>query len=184
MDLIKIIVDGFADFIKTIGGVFSTFGVEWSLLLASLVNFAIVLVVLRLFAYKPLLKILEERKKRIADSLAQAEQIKQELAKTQAMRQEILNQSNLDAEQLLAEARAAAARLQDERLQDAIAQVENILRQAQQATRMERERMMAELKQEVGRLVIETTSKVTGKILTSDDQRRLSEETAKELAAR
>ena len=43
--------------------------------------------------------------------------------------------------------------------------------------------MLAELKREVGRLVIDTTSKVTGKVLTADDQKRLSEEAAREVAA-
>ncbi len=43
--------------------------------------------------------------------------------------------------------------------------------------------MLAELKREVGRLVVQTTTTVTGKILTPEDQRRLAEETEKQLAA-
>ena len=42
--------------------------------------------------------------------------------------------------------------------------------------------MLAELKREVGRLVVQTTAAITGKILTADDQQRLAEETARELA--
>ena len=48
---------------------------------------------------------------------------------------------------------------------------------------LEHDRMLSELKREVGRLVIDTTSKVTGKVLTTEDQRRLSEETARQVAA-
>jgi F-type H+-transporting ATPase subunit b len=48
---------------------------------------------------------------------------------------------------------------------------------------LEHERTMAELKRELGRLVVETTAKVTGKVLTSDDQRRLQEEAARQLAS-
>ena len=54
---------------------------------------------------------------------------------------------------------------------------------ARQATEAEHARMLAELRREVGRLVVQTTAAVTGKVLTPDDQRRLAEETAKALAA-
>jgi F-type H+-transporting ATPase subunit b len=54
---------------------------------------------------------------------------------------------------------------------------------ARQATEAEHARMLADLRREVGRLVVETTAKVTGKVLTSDDQKRLAEETNRELAA-
>jgi F-type H+-transporting ATPase subunit b len=54
---------------------------------------------------------------------------------------------------------------------------------AREATTQERERMLTELKREIGRLVVQATAAVTGKILTSDDQRRLAEETAKHVAA-
>ncbi|MBV8967493.1 MAG: hypothetical protein JO331_00320 [Verrucomicrobia bacterium] len=54
---------------------------------------------------------------------------------------------------------------------------------AQEAISRERDSVMADLKKELGRLVVETTSKVTQKVLTPEDQKRLSEETAKELAA-
>jgi F-type H+-transporting ATPase subunit b len=47
----------------------------------------------------------------------------------------------------------------------------------------ERDRLMVEMKKELGRLVVDTTAKVTGKVLTPDDQQRLSEETARQVAA-
>jgi F-type H+-transporting ATPase subunit b len=54
---------------------------------------------------------------------------------------------------------------------------------AREASALEHERTMAELKRELGRLVVETTAKVTDKVLTSEDQRRLQEEAARQLAA-
>jgi F-type H+-transporting ATPase subunit b len=54
---------------------------------------------------------------------------------------------------------------------------------AREAAALEHERTMAELKRELGRLVVETTSKVTGKVLTPDDQRRLQEEAGRQLAS-
>ena len=67
--------------------------------------------------------------------------------------------------------------------QEAVKQAEEIIRKAREATSADRDTMMAELKVEIGRLVVETTAKVSGKVLTSEDQQRLIDETNKELAA-
>ena len=65
--------------------------------------------------------------------------------------------------------------------QKAIAAAEQIITKAREATAQDHARMLVELKREVGRLVVQTTTTVTGKILTPDDQRRLAEETEKQL---
>ena len=115
--------------------------------------------------------------------MAQAEQVKQELAKAQEAREKIIADAGKQAQQLIEEARAAAQRQGDQQLQQAIAQAEALIAKAREATDLDRQRMLTELKREVGRLVVETTAKVTGKVLTPDDQRRLAEETSKQLAA-
>src|SRR6266536_4191397 len=159
------------------------FRVDWSHLIAQTISFIIVAVALTLFAYKPILNVLEERKKRIAEGLANAERIKQELARTEAARQDVLNQANLQANKLIEEARAAAARVQEQETQKAIAAAEQIITKAREAAAQDHARMLAELKREVGRLVVEITAKVTGKILTVEDQQRLAEETNRQVAA-
>ena len=83
---------------------------------------------------------------------------------------------------MIEEARASAAAVGERRTQQAIAEAEQIIAKAHEATRIEHDRMLADLKREVGRLVIDTTTRVSGKVLTSDDQRRISEETAGQLA--
>ena len=120
---------------------------------------------------------------RIAEGLANAERIKAELARTETQRQEVLDQANVQATRLIDEARAAAARVQEAETQKAIAQAKDIVEKAKQATEIERARMLTELKREIGRLVIETSARVTGKVLTPEDQRRLTKETTKQLAA-
>jgi len=159
------------------------FGVDWPHLIAQIISFLIVSCALVVFAYKPILNVLEERKQRIAESLANAQKIKQELARTETARQEILNQANLQANKLIEEARAAAARVQEQETQKAIAAAEQIIAKAREAAAQDHARMLADLKREVGRLVVETSAKVTGKILTVEDQQRLAEETNRQLAA-
>ena len=159
-----------------------TFGLNPSLLISNTVSFIIVCVVLYFFAYKRVLAMLGERRERIAEGLANAEKIKAELARTEALRQEVLVQANGQATKLIEEARAAAARVQAQETQKAIAAAEQIIAKAREAAAADHARMLSELKREVGRLVVQTTATVTGKILTADDQRRLAEETAKEIA--
>ena len=84
---------------------------------------------------------------------------------------------------MIEDARAAAARVQAEETRKAIAAAEQIVVRAHEAAERDRATMLAELKHEVGRLVVLTTASVTGKILTPDDQRRLAEETARQLAS-
>jgi F-type H+-transporting ATPase subunit b len=160
-----------------------TFGVDWPHLIAQMISFAIVCLLLYRFAYRPILKILAERRQLIAQGLANSEQIKAELAKTEAQREEVMAQANAQASQFIEEARSVAARLQEQETQKAIAAAEQIVVNAREAAAQDHARMLAELKQEVGRLVVQTTAAITGKILTSEDQRRLAEETATQLNA-
>ena len=160
-----------------------TFGVDWSHLVAQIISFCIVCILLWRFAYKPVLKMLEERRQKIAQGLATADQMKTELARTEAQRRVVLDQANVQAAKLIEEGRAAAARVQEQETQKAIAAAEQIMVMAQEAAAQERTRMLAELKSEFGRLVVEATANVTGKILTPEDQQRLAEETARQLPA-
>jgi F-type H+-transporting ATPase subunit b len=83
---------------------------------------------------------------------------------------------------LIEEARSAAARVREEETQKAIAAAEQIIAKAREAAAADHARMLTELKREVGRLVVQTTATVTGKILTPEDQKRLAEETAKQIS--
>lgn len=160
-----------------------TFGVDWIHLGAQTISFAIVCAVLYRFAYGPILKMLETRRQQIAAGLANAEKIKAELARIEAERVDILAKAGADGRQLIEDARAAAARVGAEEARKATAAAEQIVARAREAAERDHARMLAELKHEVGRLVVQTTASVTGKILTAEDHRRLAEETASRLAA-
>ena len=160
-----------------------TFGWNPWLFLSQVISFAIVAFLLRRFAYKPILAVLEERRRKIEEGQLNAEKIKKELAEAEKRYQEILARANADAQKMIDEARESSAHLAERKEQEAIAAAEQIVAKAQEASALEHERTMAELKRELGRLVVDTTAKVTGKVLTSDDQRRLQEEAARQLAA-
>jgi F-type H+-transporting ATPase subunit b len=158
-----------------------TFGVTWPHLIAQIISFGIVCALLYKLAYKPILEMLEARRQQIASGLANAEKIKAELARIEVERRDVLAKADAEGKRMIEEARAAAARVQAEETQKALASAEQVLVRAREATERERERMLAELRREIGRLVLQTTASVTGKVLTTEDHRRLSEETARQL---
>ena len=160
-----------------------TFGVDWPHLIAQMISFCILCLLLHRFAYKPVLKMLDSRRQTITQSYANADKVKAELARTETQRQEVMVQANVHATRFIDEARVAAERLLKQETTKATAAAEEIIARARQATAQDHARMLAELKREVGRLVVETTSAVTGKVLTVEDQRRLAEETERQLAA-
>ena len=163
--------------------IFDTFGVNWPLFISQCIAFLIVAFLLKRFAYQPVLEMLEQRRQKIAEGMENADKIKAELAETQTERDKVMAEANQRAEKLIADAKEAAKQVGEAEGQRAVKQAEEIIRKAREATEADRERMLSELKAEIGRLVVETTAKVSGKVLTAEDQQRLIDETNKELAA-
>jgi F-type H+-transporting ATPase subunit b len=160
-----------------------TFGLDWPHFIAQVISFCLVTFLLYKFAYHPILKMLEERRQRIAEGLENADKIKAELAAAEENSRKILTQANATATKFIEEARASAAKTLEVETQKAIAAANDIIVKARQANEAELVRMKTELRKEVGRLVVATTAKVTGNILTPDQQNRLAEETTKQLAS-
>lgn len=159
-----------------------TFGVDWPHLGAQIISFSIVCAVLHKFAYRRILAMLEQRRQQIALGITNAEKIKAELDKTESQRLEVMAQAHTQGSKFVGEARAAAVRVQQEETKKAIAAAEQIIKKAHEAAAQDHDRMLAELKHEVGNLVVQATTTVTGKILTAEDQRRLAEETSRQIA--
>ena len=158
------------------------FGLSWPALLAQILAFSIVLYVLKNYAFGPIINVLEERRRRIAEGQANAEKIKAQLAESEVKYREMLDQANAQAQRLINEARHSSDALAQRRSQEAVTEGERIIARAREATQLEHDRVLNEVKRELGRLVIDTTAKVTGKVLTPEDQARLGEETTRQLA--
>jgi F-type H+-transporting ATPase subunit b len=158
--------------------ILDTLGVAWPKLLAQVILFLIVYAILKKFAFGPIVEMLEERKRRIAEGEENLAKIKADLEVAEANAQEILDKANAQAEHMIEEAKTSAAAIGEKKTQEAIAEANQIVDKAKEAARLEKERVTAELKRDFGRLVVDTTAKVTGKVLTSEDQRRINQETA------
>ncbi len=160
-----------------------TFGVDWPHLIAQVISFSIVCALLYRLAYQPILRMLATRREQIALGKANAEKIDAALAAIESQRRDILTQARGEATHIVDDARDSARRLREQEAQAAALAAERVAAAARQAAALEHDRMLAELKGEVGRLVVDTTSVVLGKVLTPEDQRKLNEETAARFAA-
>ena len=159
------------------------FGVDWPHFIAQLILFLIVYLVLSRYAFAPLLKILEERRKRIEEGQLNAEKIKKQVAEAELRYQEVLRKANDDAQILLEESRKNTEAFSQREMEKAVKESAAIVERARHEIASERNRMVDEVKREMVSLVIKTTAKVAGRVLTPEDQHRLSEEAAKDLAA-
>jgi F-type H+-transporting ATPase subunit b len=163
--------------------IFSNFGISWPKFIAQIILFLVVYWVLNKYAFAPVLKMLNERRRRIEEGQHNAEKIKKQLAEAELRYQEVLRKANEDATRLLEEARTSSDAISQKQLQQAIKDAEGIIAKAQDTIVQERNKMIYEVKKEMVGLVVNTTAKVVGKVLTPEDQKRLSEETVKQVAA-
>jgi F-type H+-transporting ATPase subunit b len=161
----------------------SSFGVTWPKFIAQLFLFLIAYFVLSRYAFGPIMKILEERRKRIEEGQLNAEKIKKQLAEAELRYREVLLKANDDAQVLLEESRKNTEAFSQREMEKAVKESAAIVERARHEIASERNRMVDEVKREMVSLVIKTTAKVAGRVLTPEDQRRLSEEAAKDLAA-
>jgi F-type H+-transporting ATPase subunit b len=159
------------------------FGVSVPTLIAQMVNFCLVALVLYYFAVKPISTTLEERQKKISDGLQYAEEMKTQLAEAERERTEKVKQAAIGAQKILAEAREQSKEMIEVKTQEAAAQAEAIIRKASEATELERQKMLADVRQEVARLVVATSSKVLSRDLSDAEKSTFSESAAKELAS-
>jgi F-type H+-transporting ATPase subunit b len=153
--------------------IFSNFGVTWPKFIAQVILFLVVYWVLNKYAFGPVLKMLNERRRRIEEGQHNAEKIKKQLAEAELRYQEVLRKANEEATRLLEEARTSSDAISAKQLQQAIKDAEGIIAKAQETIVQERNKMVSEVKKEMVGLVVKTT----------EDQKRLSEETVKQLAA-
>ena len=131
-------------------GFFETFGVNWPFFIAQLVNFIIVILVLKKFAFGPVQAMLDQRRNRIAEGEEKLKRIEQQLADSEKQTQEAIDAANADAQRLITEAKESATALTEKKAQEAIASAQAILAKAEEAAKSERNAMHAELKKEFG----------------------------------
>lgn len=137
-------------------------GVDWRLLLSQIVNFLILLTILRIFAYKPILKILHERKKKIEEGLTKAKEADTRLSEIQELSKEKLKEAEHKALQMLRNTEEKAKRVEVELLKKAQEKETAAMKSAELAILGKREEAEREMQKEAAKMVKEALVKTVG----------------------
>ncbi len=150
-------------------------GINWKLLIAQLINFAILLYVLKRFAYTPIVKMLNERTEKIEKGLKNAEETRKKLTEITQKEKEILSKAKIEARDILKKSEDTAKRSKDEIAAEVKAQAEKIITDAKASIESEKTKMLREVKTEVAELVISATEKIINERIDSKKDRELIE---------
>ena len=144
--------------------------------LVHVVNFIALLILLRLFLYPPILRMLDERQARIRESMERAEALRVESERAQQEVQRTLAEARSEGQRIIAQATEIADRLQRERQAAAEAEYQRILQRAQEDARREREQAFAELRDQIADLAVMAASRIIHRQLDPATQRQLVNE--------
>ncbi|MCH8541658.1 MAG: F0F1 ATP synthase subunit B [Opitutales bacterium] len=161
--------------------IFQEFGIYWNTLIAQILNFGIVAVVIYYLGIRPILRTIDLRQDKIAESLKNAEEIKVRMAETEAQQKEILDNASREAKQTLEEARQAAKAYQEKQTAETNQRITEMMEKAEQAIEQERKKMVAEVREEIARLVVLTSTRVLGSELGEEQKSRFTQKATEEL---
>lgn len=151
-------------------------GINLPVLIGQTLSFIFLLTVLRLFVYKPILQMLDERRERIREGLSAAERGREQAAEASREAQAQIDAARREGQAIVAQAQQVAQRLQEEGRQQAQVQQEAILQRARAEIQMERDNAITELRKEFADLTIAAAEKVIGQSLDRAAHQRLIDE--------
>jgi len=157
------------------------FGVRLPFLIAQIVNFVVIASLLWYLAFKPVLATISERQKKIADGLKYADEMKAKLEAAQQAYDAQVREAQIKARAIIDETQKVAKEFADKQQTEAVERANGLIEKAQMAIELEKNKMLAEARTEIARLVIATTQKVLGTQLTEADRGRYNEAAAREL---
>jgi len=161
--------------------IFKSFGIQPVLLLAQIVNFLIILFLLKKFFYKPIIKILDDRKQRIAESLQNAQTIEERLKKTEEKSAQILDETRKNAQELLDETKKEAERISTQAQAESRKTIEQTIAQATKQIESQRLQMRKQLQKETLGLVLEVVKKVLERSLKPNERQDLTTKALSEI---
>lgn len=158
------------------------FGVRGPFLIAQIINFVVVASLLWFLAFKPVMKTITERQKKIDDGLKYADEMKAKLEAAKQAADAQIHEAQVKSQQLIEEARKAAKEFSDKQQQEAVEKANGLITKAQAAIELEKKKMLAEARTEIARLVVSTTQRVLAKDLSDADRGKYNDSAARELS--
>jgi len=164
-------------------GGFASLGINLPLLVVFIINFIVLFVLLRLFLYKPVLKMLDERAKRTKEGMELAEATKREYEQAKGEVQKQIEKGRQEAQAIIAQAIQTGERLREESRQEATKQAQVIVDRTQAELETERDKIIDEMRREFVDISIAAAEKVIKETLDKEKHRKLIEETLQQSVA-
>jgi len=161
-------------------GGFASLGVNLPLLVAFVINFIVLFVLLRLFLYKPVMKMLDERAKRTKDAMELAEATKKEFEQAKVEVQKQIEKGRQETQAMLTQAMQVGERLKEDSRQEAQKQAQAIVDRTRAELEAERDKIVGDLRREFVDISISAAEKVIKETLDKEKHRKLIEETLRE----
>ena len=159
-------------------------GINVPVLVAQLFNFFLLLVVLRIFLYRPILDMLDRRSQRIKEGLEAADQSKEQAARAEQDVAQQIAEARQHGQALIAQAQESAARMQDEARNQARREGEALLERARGEIQLERDQAIAELRRQFADITVSAAEKVISQSLDRQAHRKLIDDVLAESAFR
>jgi F-type H+-transporting ATPase subunit b len=166
---------------EAVGGI-GSLGINLKIFIAQLVNFTVVLLVLWKWAYKPIVRLLDERQHKIEKSVKDAQEIEQRLSRLSGEREEVLIAARQEAKARVEEALAGAEGRRQEILEKTKGEVERVIAQGKQQLAQEREAMMRDARKELAEIVVEASRKIVASEINEKKAASLAEEVIRKMA--
>lgn len=151
----------------------SALGIDWKILIAQFVNFAILIWVLQRFAYKPIIKFLETRTKKIESGLKNTELAKKKILEIGEKEKEIIKKAKQEARKIIDSSEEIARKNQDEIMRKAEENVKMLSELAEKKIEQEKAKIISEAKSEIADMVVLATEKIIGEKLNSEKDKDL-----------
>jgi len=159
----------------------SKLGINWQSLLFQVINFLILLYVLKRFVYGPIIKVMEERKKRVEASVAKAAQIDAQLERTQEDRQAVLLRAQEEAQVVREKANQDAERIRARKIDETKLEIEELIKKAKTQIQREKEVALDDVRKEAAGLVVLASEKLIRVKLDEKQDAALIEKSVKGL---
>lgn len=161
---------------------FASFGVtSWEPLVSNLIAFILMIIILRIFAFKPIREMLQKRKDRIAEAEYMRAESERKLASVQKEAKEILVKAGQEGQEQVVKAKEAASKLLQSKEEEAARMARDMIARSEEAVAIETKQAREELKKDFVRMVALATAQVSGKVLTDEDHRRINQELIQEI---
>jgi F-type H+-transporting ATPase subunit b len=163
-------------------GGFASLGINLPLLVVFIINFIVLFVLLRIFLYKPVLKMLDERAKRTQEGMELAEATKKEYEQARDEVQKQIEKGRQEAQAIIAQALQTGERLKAESREEATKQAQAIVDRTRTELEAERDKIVGDLRREFVDISISAAEKVIKETLDKEKHRKLIEETLQQSA--